>query len=529
MAYPLLEVRTNNADEGLLMKRNTLNTLLTTAMVASVACTELPQEQQQIGAAASGAQPGLGDESGSLGRSRSITDGSADLGHPTVGRLQSGSAACSATLIGSRTVLTAAHCIASTRLTFTLGNARYTASAARQHERYGSNSDNDIALVFLDSPVSGVTPSPLNNAPMRVGQPIVLVGFGLTSENGSGYGTKRVATNSVSNVRSETFSFRGQGNVCDGDSGGPTFVTDASSGQEFVAGVHSTKAGYCGYGGTDVRVDSHVAWIVSNAGGDVAAPGSGATPQPTTPPTAPAPPTPTQPAPDTPAVSEGGSCANSPCDRGLACTPVYSGSARELIGRYCMTQCNAIGADPLCNGGETCARSSTADLVCFDGSAPESGFTSPASAAPNSPPATTPPPPEAAPPAYGGACGFNAQEQKVFDLLNQVRSANNQLACDAKAVLVARAYSQDMCDRGFFSHTSPEGAGPSERLRAGGVSFRGWGENIAWGQPTAQAVHDAWMGSSGHRANMLNPGFLRIGIGYVSCGGRPVWTEDFVQ
>jgi uncharacterized protein YkwD len=119
----------------------------------------------------------------------------------------------------------------------------------------------------------------------------------------------------------------------------------------------------------------------------------------------------------------------------------------------------------------------------------------------------------------------------VFDLLNQERARNGAgpLRCDPVGVQAARAHSQDMCDRGYFSHTSPEGKAPWDRLRDAGAQFSAAGENIAMGQPTAEAVHDAWMRSSGHRRNMLNPSWDRTGIGYVDCRGRAIWTEVFMR
>jgi uncharacterized protein YkwD len=47
--------------------------------------------------------------------------------------------------------------------------------------------------------------------------------------------------------------------------------------------------------------------------------------------------------------------------------------------------------------------------------------------------------------------------------------------------------------------------------------------------PTAQSAHDGWMGSPGHRSNMLNPGWQRVGIGMVPCGMNALWTEDFMR
>jgi uncharacterized protein YkwD len=58
--------------------------------------------------------------------------------------------------------------------------------------------------------------------------------------------------------------------------------------------------------------------------------------------------------------------------------------------------------------------------------------------------------------------------------------------------------------------------------------FHSVGENIAYGYPTAAAVMRGWMGSPGHRANILRPGFRRIGLGLARSGdGTPYWVQDF--
>ena len=59
-----------------------------------------------------------------------------------------------------------------------------------------------------------------------------------------------------------------------------------------------------------------------------------------------------------------------------------------------------------------------------------------------------------------------------------------------------------------------------------GITYRAAGENIAKGQSTPQMVVNAWMNSSGHRANILNSSFTEIGVGYVSSGNY--WTQMFI-
>lgn len=137
----------------------------------------------------------------------------------------------------------------------------------------------------------------------------------------------------------------------------------------------------------------------------------------------------------------------------------------------------------------------------------------------------------AAPDAFTSpGCG-TAVEQAQLALTNAARAEDGDapLRCDVLMTTVARAHSQDMCDRRYFSHTSLDGRSPFERMRAAGVMFSTAGENIAQGQRTAEAVHTSWMNSSGHRANILNGAYGRIGIGLSECDGRMYWTQVFAN
>src|SRR5690606_15059508 len=76
----------------------------------------------------------------------------------------------------------------------------------------------------------------------------------------------------------------------------------------------------------------------------------------------------------------------------------------------------------------------------------------------------------------------------------------------------AQKHSIDMTNRNFFSHTNPDGKSPFDRMRDDGIAYNSAGENIAMGQQTAQAVLNAWLNSSGHRANINNCNFTHHGI-----------------
>jgi uncharacterized protein YkwD len=83
-----------------------------------------------------------------------------------------------------------------------------------------------------------------------------------------------------------------------------------------------------------------------------------------------------------------------------------------------------------------------------------------------------------------------------------------------------------MRDRNFFDHVNPDGLDPFERARqAGQTNARA--ENIAYGQANPAAVMEAWMNSSGHRANMLDCGLRTLGVGVAEGSGGPWWTQLF--
>ena len=119
-------------------------------------------------------------------------------------------------------------------------------------------------------------------------------------------------------------------------------------------------------------------------------------------------------------------------------------------------------------------------------------------------------------------------ESEVIRLVNQVRAENGLKALSPNWELsrVARYKSEDMARNGYFSHTSPTYGTPFQMIRAFGLSFRSAGENIAYGQRTPAAVVDAWMNSSGHRANILNASYTQIGVGY--CADGRYWTQMFI-
>ena len=123
---------------------------------------------------------------------------------------------------------------------------------------------------------------------------------------------------------------------------------------------------------------------------------------------------------------------------------------------------------------------------------------------------------------------ISAYEAEVIRLVNEIRRQNGlgELTASAELSHVARLKSQDMHDKGYFDHTSPTYGSAFDMLRSFGISYRTAGENIAYGYSTPQAVVDAWMNSSGHRANILNASYTQIGVGHVQDGNY--CTQIFV-
>jgi uncharacterized protein YkwD len=122
----------------------------------------------------------------------------------------------------------------------------------------------------------------------------------------------------------------------------------------------------------------------------------------------------------------------------------------------------------------------------------------------------------------------NSAAAGILTLVNQEREkvGCEPLRADASLDSLAQNFSDDMAARDFFDHTDPDGATPWDRADAAGVEGLG-GENIARGQADAKSVMESWMNSEGHRANILNCDYTRLGVGVHTGTGGPWWTQDF--
>ena len=121
-------------------------------------------------------------------------------------------------------------------------------------------------------------------------------------------------------------------------------------------------------------------------------------------------------------------------------------------------------------------------------------------------------------------------EAAMLALINQERAKAGNLrvlVADPETLEVSRNHSRDMFARSYFAHVSPEGRSPFDRLRAAKIGYRAAGENLALAR-TLDMAHTGLMNSPGHRANILNPAFGRVGIGIVDGGRRGLMiTQTF--
>lgn len=133
----------------------------------------------------------------------------------------------------------------------------------------------------------------------------------------------------------------------------------------------------------------------------------------------------------------------------------------------------------------------------------------------------------------GGASGdILALEMDAFDGVNAGRTANGPSALIMREDLraVARAHSEDMVARDFFSHVNPDGQDPFDRMASAGITYTAAGENIAsnnFSNPVVTAV-SGWMNSPGHLENILRESFTHTGMGVATDGNGKYWfTQVF--
>lgn len=120
-----------------------------------------------------------------------------------------------------------------------------------------------------------------------------------------------------------------------------------------------------------------------------------------------------------------------------------------------------------------------------------------------------------------------AYVKQVVELVNKERNKNGlaSLTMDSELNRAAALRAKETVKS--FSHTRPDGSSCFTALDEIGYSYFSAGENIAMGQSSPSEVVNAWMNSEGHRANILNSSFTKIGVGCHSNGSTLYWSQFF--
>lgn len=138
--------------------------------------------------------------------------------------------------------------------------------------------------------------------------------------------------------------------------------------------------------------------------------------------------------------------------------------------------------------------------------------------------------PEESPEEDSSDDNIHAYVKKVIDLVNVERAKEGLSALTMDLQVQAAAQVRAMECEQLFSHTRPDGTSFATALKEQNVSYRRAGENIAWGQRTPEQVVSGWMNSEGHRANIMNANFTKIGVGYYqNAKGTNYWCQLFTN
>lgn len=208
------------------------------------------------------------------------------------------------------------------------------------------------------------------------------------------------------------------------------------------------------------------------------------------------------------------SCKANSCTNGASCPTGNCTQVFNCSGSNCSQWLNSLLANL---NSQYCPKSGTTTVT-----------SKPASSAPAASKPASSAPAQSTPANTSSYADF---QNEVVRLVNQQRAANGLGALTVNSALTKTATlkSQDMAKLNYFSHTSPTYGSPFDEMKQFGISYRTAGENIAMGQKTPAEVMNAWMNSAGHRANILNSSFTKIGVGIAkNANGQYIWTQQFI-
>lgn len=132
---------------------------------------------------------------------------------------------------------------------------------------------------------------------------------------------------------------------------------------------------------------------------------------------------------------------------------------------------------------------------------------------------------------------ISSVEQSIFQIVNQERAKNGLQALTYNTTMekYARMKSKDMGDNNYFDHYDLSGNLMTAKMKADGVTYSSWGENIAYigGSVDASTLGTQfmtnWMNSPGHRANILSTNYSSIGVGVYKIGSKYYATQEFYR
>lgn len=146
------------------------------------------------------------------------------------------------------------------------------------------------------------------------------------------------------------------------------------------------------------------------------------------------------------------------------------------------------------------------------------------------PPAPSPGTEKPTEPTPPPGSSLTADEQHIINQVNEerVRNGLRVVQIDTELVTLAKRKSQDMAVNSYFDHVSPTYGTVYTMLDSAGISYSRAGENIAVTGSIAR-VHPLFMGSAGHRVNILHSGYTHIGVGVVKRGVTYYITQIFIK